>query len=111
MEELSLSGPGGEVSREGYVGLLSAFFSNLSERTEVRSLEVVLVGNASNRDGLGARVTVRAGGRDLTRYHDGKSGYLSQSSMPLYFGLGGAASIESVTVEWPDGRVSMLQGV
>ncbi len=77
--------------------------SNLSERTSVHYVEVELTGTTSNRDGLGARVTVSAGGRDLVQVNDGKSGYLSQSSMPLYFGLGEAARIDRITVEWPSG--------
>ena len=43
------------------------------------------------------------------RYSDGKSGYLSQSALPLYFGLGGAASVEHVEVLWPSGRRSQVE--
>ncbi len=39
-----------------------------------------------------------------TKYNDGKSGYLSQSALPLYFGLGDAEKIERVEVDWPSGR-------
>ena len=49
-----------------------------------------LAGSSSNRNGLGAAVRVSSGGRVLTQWHDGKSGYLSQSVLPLYFGLGDA---------------------
>ncbi|MBI1841269.1 MAG: CRTAC1 family protein, partial [Verrucomicrobia bacterium] len=78
--------------------------SNLSERKKVRFLKIRLEGTQSNRDGLGASVRVRAGGRTWNRFHDGKSGYLSQSSTPLYFGLGDAETIEWVQVDWPSGR-------
>jgi hypothetical protein len=78
--------------------------SDLAERRPIRWLQVKLRGTTSNRDGLGARVEVHAGGRVLARVHDGKSGYLSQSSMPLYFGLGDATRIERVRVRWPSGR-------
>ena len=71
-------------------------------------LGVALSGTASNRNGLGARVRVTAGGRVLTQWHDGKSGYLSQSVLPLYFGLGDAATVERVEVEWPSGRTQVL---
>lgn len=77
--------------------------SNLSEKKKIRFLKVKLVGAASNRDGLGATVNVQAGGQTFTRYHDGKSGYLSQSSLPLYFGLGTAERIDRVQVIWPSG--------
>lgn len=77
--------------------------SNLTERRPVHYLKIQLIGVHSNRDGLGATVVVRAGGKTLTQYHDGKSGYLGQSSLPLYFGLGDAAAVESVEVRWPAG--------
>jgi len=42
------------------------------------------------------------------KYNDGKSGYLSQSSLPLYFGLGDTARVDRVEVEWPSGRKQVL---
>ena len=78
--------------------------SDLTARRRVRFLQVVLRGTRSNRSGLGAAVTVAAGGAAHTQVQDGKSGYLSQSLMPLYFGLGDADGIERVEVVWPSGR-------
>ena len=46
--------------------------------------------------------------RTFTRYHDGKSGYLSQSAMPLYFGLGDAARVDGLEVQWPSGKHQVL---
>ena len=83
--------------------------SDLSERRRVRFLQVVLRGTRSNRSGLGAVVTVTAGGATHTQVHDGKSGYLSQSLMPLYFGLGDAERVDRVEVVWPSGRRQMAQ--
>ena len=83
--------------------------SNLSERTTVRRLVVRLVGTSSNRDGLGAVVTVTAGGRAQTKVHDGNSGYLSHSLQPLYFGLGAAAAVDSVEVRWPSGKTQVVR--
>ena len=84
--------------------------SNLSEKRDLHYLKIKLVGTASNRDGLGATVKVRAGSKTYTRYHDGKSGYLSQSSIPLYFGLGDATQIDDVQVSWPSGKNQMSTG-
>ena len=78
--------------------------SDLAERKPIRWLKIVLTGTVSNRDGLGATVRVRAGGQVYTRFNDGKSGYLSQSALPLYFGLGEAKSIGRIEVDWPSGR-------
>lgn len=77
--------------------------SDLAQRRAIRFLKVKLEGTRSNRDGLGAVVRVVAGSKTYTRFHDGKSGYLSQSSMPLYFGLGEGGHIERVEVDWPSG--------
>jgi hypothetical protein len=78
--------------------------SDLAQRTRPHWLKVVLNGTRSNRDGLGAMVRVRAGGRVYVKPNDGKSGYLSQSALPLYFGLGDAQKVDRVEVAWPSGR-------
>src|SRR5580700_2625793 len=56
--------------------------SDLAQRKEIHWLKVVLEGTVSNRNGLGATVRVHVGNRVLTKYNDGKSGYLSQSVLP-----------------------------
>jgi hypothetical protein len=84
--------------------------SDLSERTPLRFLQVRLVGTVSNRDGLGATVRVHSGSRVQTRFHDGKSGYLAQSSLPLFFGLGSETAVDRVEVVWPSGRRQVRTG-
>lgn len=78
--------------------------SNLSAKTAVHHLKIKLVGTSSNRDALGATVKVQCGSKTYTRYHDGKSGYLAQSAMPLYFGLGDATKVDRIEVLWPSGK-------
>jgi hypothetical protein len=82
--------------------------SNLAQRRPIRWIKMILTGTTSNRDGLGATVRLRAGGRVYTKYNDGKSGYLSQSALPLYFGLGDAKQIDSIEVDWPSGRKQVV---
>ena len=77
--------------------------SDLAQRKKISYLKVKLVGTKSNREGLGAKVIVTAGNLKITKVKDGKSGYLSQSDLPLYFGLGDAAKIDSLEVLWPSG--------
>ena len=85
--------------------------SNLHEKKPtLRYLKIKLIGSKSNRDGLGAIVRVRIGQRTLTRVHDGKSGYMSQSSYPLYIGLGDADQIDSIEVVWPSGASQTRTG-
>jgi hypothetical protein len=71
-------------------------------------LAVRLRGTASNRDGLGARVEVTAGGRTLARVAKTSAGYLSQDGPLLHFGLGEAAKAQ-VTIRWPSGKVQQVE--
>ena len=82
--------------------------SDLAQQKAINWLKVVLVGTRSNRNGLGATVRVRAAGQTYTKYNDGKSGYLSQSVLPLYFGLGDTTKIDRVEVDWPSGQKQVL---
>ncbi len=84
--------------------------SNLSERRTLRYLAVKLEGTRSNREGLGARVIVNAGGVSRMQFADGKSGYLGQSSLPLYFGLGDSETVQEIQVKWPSGRLQRVPG-
>jgi hypothetical protein len=79
------------------------------KKPDLAWLQVRLRGTKSNRDGLGAKVVVKAGGRTYTQWMDGKSGYLSQSSLPLYFGLGAATAIDAVEVTWPSGATQTVK--
>jgi cytochrome oxidase Cu insertion factor (SCO1/SenC/PrrC family) len=85
--------------------------SNLREKLgdRLHFLKIKLVGTKSNRDALGARVTVTAGGRRWLQVNDGQSGYLSQSSLPLYFGLGDAQQIDRIDVAWPSGQTTTVE--
>ncbi len=82
--------------------------SDLAQQKRIHWLKVVLIGTRSNRNGLGATVRLRAGGQTYTKYNDGKSGYLSQSVLPLYFGLGDAEKIDRVEVDWPSGQKQVV---
>jgi len=62
-----------------------------------------LQGTQANRDGIGARVTVEAGGRTQTKGVYAGDGYLSQSSKRLTFALPDVETVDAVTVEWPGG--------
>jgi hypothetical protein len=63
-----------------------------------------LQGTASNRDGLGARIRLTAGGKTQTLSVKSASGYLSQSQLPVVFGLGKTPAIEKVEILWPSGK-------
>ena len=85
--------------------------SDLAQRHRIHYLKVRLRGTRSNREGLGAQVTaILPGGRRIFKVMDGKSGYLSQSDLPLYFGLGNADHADSLAVRWPSGKRQTVAG-
>ena len=71
-------------------------------------IELKLAGTKSNRDAIGARVTLRAGGLRLIREVNGGNGFESQSSTRLHFGLGAATRIDDLEIRWPSGLVQKL---
>jgi hypothetical protein len=73
-------------------------------------LEIKLVGTTSNRQGLGARVTVEAGGRSFFKYQGGGHSLYGQHSAVLHYGLGTATSVDRITVTWPSGQEQILTG-
>jgi len=68
-----------------------------------RALRITLRGSKSNRNGIGARVKVRTGSTWLSRMVRSGSSYLSQSELPLTFGLAARRSADEVVVDWPGG--------
>jgi len=78
------------------------------QRTGHHWLRLELVGTSANRAGLGAGVTLRAGGAtQYGRVHPSR-GYLSQVELPLTFGLGAATKVDELTVAWPGGQVQRV---
>jgi hypothetical protein len=69
-----------------------------------RSIRFRLVGTKSNRDAIGAAVRISVGGLNQYRVVKGGSSYLSQSELPVTFGLEKRDRIETVVVDWPSGR-------
>ena len=63
---------------------------------------VKTVGSKSNRNGIGAQVTVHAGGRKHRLHVRSGISYCAQSQLPLLFGLGKTAKVDKVEVVWPD---------
>ena len=65
----------------------------------------------SNRNGIGARVTVWAGGRPQVGEVRSGSSYLSQNDFRLHFGLGRAPTVDSLKVRWPGGAVDWIRSI
>ena len=84
--------------------------NDLADKRDVNYLKVSLTGTTSNRSGIMAKVVVSAGDDRYTKRLDGKTGYLSQSDLPLYFGLDDHTVVDRVDVEWPSGVTQSLEG-
>ncbi len=69
-----------------------------------RSIRFRLVGTKSNRDAVGAAVKIDHEGSSQSRLVKGGSSYLSQSELPVTFGLGKRDRIDRVVIQWPSGR-------
>ena len=75
-------------------------------------LKVKLVGTTSNRQALGAKVTIQIGQTMQYREANGADGhYLSQGAAPLHFGLGEAVVVDQITVKWPSGLSQALTNI
>ena len=74
-----------------------------------RSLRLKLIGTKSNRDAIGARVEVHVGATMMSRMVKSGSSYLSQSELPLTFGMGHSEKAERVVIYWPSGRTDELR--
>ncbi len=100
----------GDFDRDGDLDILmttnngpASLFRN-DQLAGNRSIRFRLTGTKSNRDAIGASVRIYAGGQSQSRLVRGGSSYLSQSEMPLTFGLGKRDKIDRVVIDWPSGR-------
>ncbi len=99
-------------------GRLTAVISNMNDYPSLlvnqmkypnHWLGLKLVGTKSNRSAIGAKVTVKAGGRTQVDEVRSGSSYISQSDLRLHFGLGLAEKIDYVEVRWPSGLVERFE--
>ena len=74
-------------------------------------LEIALQGTKSNRDGIGARIRLSAGGKMQFNCVSTASGYASSSAGPVHFGLGEAKVADEVEIQWPSGTKQVLKNV
>jgi hypothetical protein len=74
-------------------------------------LGVKLVGVKSNRDGIGAKVTISSGGRQRSKERLGGTSYCSASDQRLLFGLGNNEKVDAITVYWPSHQITTLKDV
>jgi hypothetical protein len=87
-----------------------AYFHNRSRRVG-HSISFSLEGTRSNRDAVGALVSVEVGGRRQTRQRVGGGSYQSANDHRLHYGLGEATRVDLVEVRWPSGQCDRFGGL
>jgi hypothetical protein len=103
-----------DVDNDGGVDLLVTNNGSAPEllhnETGARGNAVIVrvAGTRSNRDGIGTRVTVVAGGRTQVREVKSGSSYLGQGDLRVHVGLGDATRIDRIEVRWPGGEVRRI---
>ena len=70
-----------------------------------------LVGNSSNKDGVGARIKMIAGGKVQTTQKKSTTGYLSQNDSRIHFGLLQNKNVERIEIKWPSGKFQELENI
>jgi hypothetical protein len=111
---------GSAVGDLNHDGRLDVVVSAISAPAEIwmndspganRWIEFQLEGTRSNRDAIGARIKLLAGGSAQYNHVSFAAGYASSSAAPLHFGLGSNNSAELVEIRWPSGTVQRLKDV
>jgi hypothetical protein len=107
----------GDFDRDGDVDVLmtannapAALFRN-DQLAGNRSLRFHLVGTKSNRDAIGATVRIYHDGTSQSRLVKTGSSYLSQSELPVTFGVGKRDRVARVVIAWPSGRTEEFKDV
>jgi hypothetical protein len=107
----------GDLDNDGDLDLV---IGNIRETPDVlrndggntgNALLVRLNGSKSNRDGIGARLTLSTSGEILMREVKAGSSYLAQNDMRVHFGLAKALRAERLEIRWPSGIVDVLENV
>ena len=107
----------GDFDRDGDVDLLlttnngPAFLYRNDQLAGNRSVRIRLTGTTSNRDAIGAVVRISYPGVSQSRMVKSGSSYLSQSELPVTFGVGRRDRIDRLVIEWPSGRTDEFRNL
>jgi enediyne biosynthesis protein E4 len=107
----------GDFDRDGDLDLLlttnngPAYLYRNDQSAGNHSIRFRLLGTKSNRDAIGASVRIISGGLTQTRMVKSGSSYLSQSELPVTFGLGKQDRVENIVIDWPSGRTEEFKNL
>jgi hypothetical protein len=107
----------GDFDRDGDLDLLMttnngpAYLYRNDQSAGNRSIRFQLIGTKSNRDAIGAIVRIEYAGVNQSRMVKSGSSYLSQSELPVTFGLGARDQVQRVVVSWPNGQTEEFKNL
>ena len=103
-----------DIENDGHLDLVQTnanqapiLYHNISQNVG-NWIELRLIGTKSNRDAIGARVQLDAGGLRQIRELDGGNGFASESTRRVHFGIGSASRIDHLQIRWPSGHIDQL---
>ena len=116
LEKVSRGLAAGDIDNDGDMDLL---VTNNGQTADLlrndgglgHAVLVRMIGTQSNRDGIGARLRLTAGGRTQMREVKAGSSYLGQDDLRQHFGVGAATGVDRLEVRWPSGRVDHIQKI
>ena len=98
---------------DGYIVNLNdrgAFLRN-NKGNQNNWISLSLTGTTSNRDGIGARIKLTAGGKVYSAQKKSTTGYLSQNDPRIHFGLAKNEMIDKIEIRWPSGKLQVLENI
>ncbi len=107
----------GDVDNDGRVDVLvvdiegHALLLHNQAPTPNHWLSLKLVGTKSNRDGIGAHLTVEAGGKKWRQVVSTTGSFMSASDVRAHLGLGTAARADRIEIRWPSGHKTIVKDV
>jgi len=102
-------------NRDGRIDMVAGHLDAKTAMLENQSdsgnwMEFELCGTESERDAIGAVVTVRRGAQRWTRWVVGGGGYLTHNLRRVHVGIGESDTVDSVEIQWPSGRLTRVDG-
>jgi hypothetical protein len=103
--------PVGDLNNDGFLDIQNGTNVLFNNGNTNKWLNINLRGIQSNRNGIGARITIYGSWGQQTRYVQSGTGFQNMSTITAHFGLGQATTIDQVVITWPSGVIDTLNNL